>query len=151
MIILAIDPGLSGAWAMINHHGTYIACGDMIHNGKHLLTNQMVAEIVKARNGEDLEAVLELVHSMPGQGVASTFKFGTVYGCAIALVERLNCPFHFVSPREWKKSFGLDADKNKSLELARKLWPDAPLKRKKDNGRAEALLIAYWLKNEHGY
>jgi hypothetical protein len=50
----------------------------------------------------------------------------------------------------WKKALALDSDKQKSLDLARKLWPDAPLKRQKDNGRAEALLMAYWLRNQYG-
>jgi hypothetical protein len=32
--------------------------------------------------------------------------------------------------------------------MAREIWPAAPLLRKKDNGRAEALLIALWYKKK---
>jgi crossover junction endodeoxyribonuclease RuvC len=53
-----------------------------------------------------------------------------------------------VRPRAWKKDMGLTADKDESLSMARELWPDAPLARKKDNGRAEALLIAEWLRRQ---
>jgi len=95
--------------------------------------------------------VVESVHSFSGQGVASTFKFGTAFGGAIALAERLRCPWHLVTPQAWKKALKLDSDKTKSLVMARELWPDAPLKRQKDNGRAEALLMAYWLRNENGH
>ena len=131
---------------MVNHRGEYVGCGDMIHNGKHILTDEVMHEILKARMGDDIEVAIELVASMPRQGVASTFKFGMAFGATIALAERLHCPFHFVTPRIWKKALGLDSDKNRSLALARNLWEEAPISRQKDNGRAEALLIAEWLR-----
>ena len=143
---MGFDPGFSGAWGMVNHRGEYVGCGDMIHNGKHILTDEVMHEILKARMGDDIEVAIELVASMPKQGVASTFKFGMAFGATIALAERLHCPFHFVTPRIWKKALGLDSDKNRSLALARDLWPEAPISRQKDNGRAEALLIAEWLR-----
>ena len=131
---------------MINHHSEFVGCGDMIHNGKHILTEDVMQEITKARAGDDIEVAIELASSMPRQGVASTFKFGMAFGATIALAERLHCPFHFITPRIWKKALGLDSDKNRSLALARDLWQDAPISRQKDNGRAEALLIAEWLR-----
>ena len=97
---------------------------------------------------QDLEVIVEAVHSMPGQGVSSSFKFGMAYGAAISLAQRLNCPWHMVDPRRWKKSLKLDSDKDKSLLMARELWPRAPLARKKDNGRAEGLLLAEYLRRE---
>jgi hypothetical protein len=44
---------------------------------------------------------------------------------------------------------GLTADKKDSLVMARELWPDSPLERVKDNGRAEALLLAEWLRKAY--
>jgi hypothetical protein len=102
----------------------------------------------QAVDRQDLEIIIEMVHSMPGQGVSSSFKFGMAYGAAIAIAERFNCVWHMVTPQKWKKALQLDSDKNKSLELARELWPQAPLLRKKDNGRAEALLLAEYLRRE---
>lgn len=151
MFYLGIDAGFSGAWGIVDHHGNYQGCGDMHHTDKHILTNKVMDEILYVRGGYDLEAVVEAVHSMPKQGVASSFKFGVAFGGAIALAERLRCTWQLVTPQVWKKALGLDSDKQKSLDLARKLWPDAPLKRKKDNGRAEALLLAYWLRNQNGH
>ena len=124
------------------------SCGDMLHNDKHILSRAVWAEMCQAVDRQDLEIIVESVHSMPRQGVASTFKFGMAYGAAISLAERFNCPWHLVAPKKWKKLLGLDSDKDNSLELARSLWPNAPLSRKKDNGRAEALLLAEYLRRE---
>lgn len=151
MLYLGIDPGFSGAWGLIDHHGQYRGCGDMHHTDKYLLTQFVFEEIVDALHGDDHEVVVETVHSMPKQGVASSFKFGVAYGGAVALAERLNSAWHMVTPQVWKKALKLDSDKQKSLALARQLWPEAPLKRQKDNGRAEALLMAYWLRKEYGH
>jgi Holliday junction resolvasome RuvABC endonuclease subunit len=150
MKYIGIDPGFSGAWGMIDHNGAYMACGDMLHTGKYLMTHEIFGEIIDCLHGDDHEVVVEIVHSMPKQGVASSFKFGVAYGGAISIAQRLNCVAHMVTPQVWKKALKLDSDKNKSLSMARELWPTAPLKRQKDNGRAEALLMAYWLRKQSG-
>ena len=150
MKYIGIDPGFSGAWGMIDHNGVYRACGDMLHTGKYLMTHEIFGEIIDCLHGDDHEVVVEIVHSMPKQGVASSFKFGVAYGGAISIAQRLNCVAHMVTPQVWKKALKLDSDKNKSLSMARDLWPTAPLKRQKDNGRAEALLMAYWLRKQSG-
>jgi crossover junction endodeoxyribonuclease RuvC len=94
---------------------------------------------------------MEQVHSMPNQGVSSTFSFGRAVGVISAVCELTNYPFHLVTPQKWKKHFGLTADKNEALEKARQLFPKAKLKLKKDINRAEALLIAeYWRIQVHG-
>ena len=42
----------------------------------------------------------------------------------------------------WKRTMGLDSQKAGSLDKARLLFPTADIERKKDHGRAEALLLA---------
>ncbi len=145
---LGIDPGFSGAWGLIDHHGKYHSCGDMLNNGKHILSRYVHAEISQAVDRQDIQGVIESVHSMPGQGVSSSFKFGMAFGMAIAIMERINCPWQLVTPQKWKKDMGLTSDKDLSLAMARELWPTAPLARKMDNGRAEALLMAEWLRKQ---
>ena len=134
---------------MVTHSGAYVSCGDMIHDTKHINTRFTLAEMKQAVDKQDCEIVVEAVHSMPAQGVASSFKFGMAYGAALAMAERFNSPWHLVTPQKWKKEMGLSSDKNDSLELARELWPIAPLLRKLDNGRAEALLLAEWLRRNN--
>jgi Holliday junction resolvasome RuvABC endonuclease subunit len=146
---VGIDPGFSGAWGIIDHHGNYISCGDMIHDGRYIDTRMVHAEMSQAIDHQDSEFVIEFVHAMPQQGVSSTFKFGVAYGAAISILQRFKSTFHAVPPRVWKRAMELDNDKDKSLALARELWPNAPLARKKDNGRAEALLMAEWLRREN--
>jgi hypothetical protein len=53
-----------------------------------------------------------------------------------------------VTPQKWKGHFGLTKDKNEALDMARMYWPEAKLKLKKDINRAEALLIAQWLRHQ---
>jgi len=151
MLIYGIDPGKSGAWAAITHTGKYHTCGDMHHTDTYLLTEQIWAEMLLSRDGQDCEVVVEEVHSMPRDGVRQAFSFGSSYGAIIGIAQRFRSPWHLVRPQAWKRYYGLTADKNDSLELARELWPDAPLTRKKDNGRAEALLISeYWRRQLFG-
>ena len=148
MIYMGIDPGFSGAWGMIDHHGKYVSCGDMHNNGKHIIQRMVWAEISQAKDRQDMEICLEAVHSMPKQGVASSFKFGMAYGVALSLADRTLCPVTMVTPQVWKKAMKLTSDKKQSLEIARELWPNAPLTRIKDNGRAEALLMAEYLRRQ---
>ena len=147
-IYCGIDPGFSGAWGMIDEHGKYVSCGDMINAGHFILAHHVWAEMSQARDRQDIEVIVEAVHAMPKQGVSSTFKFGMAYGAAICLAQRFNVHVNGVAPRIWKRDLKLDSDKDTSLLLAREMWPNAPLARKKDNGRAEALLLAHWLRGE---
>jgi crossover junction endodeoxyribonuclease RuvC len=146
MIYMGIDPGFTGAWGMITHNGNYVSCGDMLHTDRHIETRKVFAEMSQARDLQDLSIVVEEVHAMPKQGVSSTFKFGMAYGAALAIAERFNTHWELVTPQRWKKAMGLSSDKKDSLAMARELWPNAPLTRAKDNGRAEALLLAEYLR-----
>lgn len=88
-------------------------------------------------------AVVELVHSFPKQGVASSFKFGEAYGAIKGIIAAQKIPMHLVTPTVWKKVFRLTSDKEKSRALALQYWPDSTcFSRHKDHGRAEASLLA---------
>jgi len=97
-------------------------------------------------NGEDVVYCMELVNPMPNQGSVSTGGFMRAAGAIEAVVRLKAKPVFMYSPRVWKKAMGLNADKIVSLVKARELWPcdraGAQLKRKRDNNRAEALLLA---------
>lgn len=153
MIYIGIDPGsVSGALGAISHDGMYIDSFNIDHKDKHILAlvfKSRILSLVDPKEGAEI--CMEQVHSMPNQGVSSTFAFGRAVGVISAVCELTNYPFHLVTPQRWKKHFGLTADKNEALDLARKLFPKASLKLKKDINRAEALLIAeYWRQQIHG-
>jgi len=148
MLICGIDPGFSGAWGMVDHTGQYWSCGDMHLLGINLGldTEKIWHEMNNARDGQDINVILERVASRPGQGVVSMFKFGMAFGGAQALMYRFKSRFEYVTPQVWKKALKIDSDKKHSLALARELFPLAPLARVKDGGRAEALLIAEYFR-----
>ena len=90
MLICGIDPGMTGAWGMIDIRGKYWSCGDMHNDEQGVLDTQKIwHEMSQARDGQDILVVVEKVHSMPTQGVASTFKFGMAYGGALSLAPRM--------------------------------------------------------------
>jgi len=91
--------------------------------------------------------VVERVGAMPGQGVASTFRFGRGAGVVDGVLGALGAPFQYVAPGVWKRHFGLlKKPKDASRLMALERFPNCAneLKRKRDHGRAEALLIAAW-------
>ena len=102
------------------------------------------AELADWLRGELIHmAAVEAVASRPGQGVASTFKFGQTHGVLLGVLGALNVPVSHVTPTKWKKSYGLGSDKEASRRLAIEMWPNMSgyFARKKDDGRAEAALL----------
>ena len=147
MLYLGIDAGsVNGALGAVDHDGNYVESFMIEHKDKHILAlvfKSRILSIVDPKEGAQI--CMEQVHAMPKQGISSTWNFARAVGVISAVCELTNYPFHLVSPQKWKKHFNLTADKNEALDLARKLFPKAPLKLKKDINRAEALLIAeYW-------
>jgi Holliday junction resolvasome RuvABC endonuclease subunit len=78
--------------------------------------------------------------------VSSTFKLGFAYGQIVAAVALSNIPYTIVTPSTWKRSMNLPKDKDAARRLAVQWFPKQAerLKRKKDEHRAEALLIALY-------
>lgn len=142
-IYIGIDPGQTGAMAIIDPTaGGYHRVWDFDDlDGLSWLKTAVIGEI-------SFKAVLEKVHSMPKQGVSSSFKFGMNFGIWRGRLEALGIPYDLVTPQKWQKeifdSMTKTDRKTMSLDRARRLFPEMSdmLKRKKDHNRAEALLIA---------
>jgi crossover junction endodeoxyribonuclease RuvC len=100
---------------------------------------------------------IEEVHSMPNQGVSSTFSFGRSYGIMIGVCAVLGIPYVLVRPQRWKAVYeplqGLQGDiaKDAARQLATELYPNLKIlfEKRKDDGRAEAILIANY-QSTHG-
>ncbi len=153
------DPGLKGAIAMIE--GDKVECWDMptykvqgtwkTHNyidGKRLA---LIFQSLSA--GHDVSICLEQVSAMPGSdgrggrqaiGVTSAFNFGMGYGTIVGVLNALHLTFHEARPAVWKRAMQVNPDKEFSIKMATALYPDAErfLKRKRDDGRAESILLA---------
>lgn len=152
MIYIGIDPGaVSGAYAAIDHNGEFIGCGDIPSIDGRVNASQLRYALKSCVSSFDTAMIaVESVHSMPKQGIASTAKFMRAVGAIEATAELTHYPFVLVTPQAWKKHHGLiGTEKVASLELARSMFPEAPLTRQKDHGRADALLMAVWLKDKY--
>ena len=149
-MIVGVDPGKTGALALLSDAGNLIAVEDMPVVGA-IISPVLLAEIV--HNWIDPfadppygTAVVEDVHAMPKQGVASMFSFGRSLGVAEGVLAGEGLAIQYVSPAKWKRALGLTNDKGASRRRAIELFPHlgSQFKRVKDDGRAEAALIAWW-------
>ena len=145
--VIGCDPGLTGAIALLRD-GEFAEVFDIPTMGRGKGSKQQVncAELACIiRSCPPCPAYVESVGSMPGQGVASSFNFGHTVGAITATFVALGFPLHFVTPQVWKRHFTLiGTDKDMARTKAIQLHPGAPLARKRDIGRADALLMASW-------
>lgn len=146
-ICIGIDPGLSGAWSVFQ--GDNLAVVEdfpvMGVGVRARLNTGALADSIRSL-GVVSCAVIEVVGAMPGQGVSSTFKFGYAAGQVVGVIEALDIPVVWVAPAVWKRSYGLDRDKERARARAIETFPHLRdrFARKKDHGRAEAALIGLW-------
>ena len=146
--ILGIDPGLSGALAIIS--------GDELHvldmpvaevRGKRVIDAARLAHLVKLGFPYmPNHVVLEHVQGVQGSGATSAFSFGRGFGLVEGVISALGFPLTLVRPQSWTKAIGVSRDKGEHRLVASRLWPrHADLfARVKDDGRADAALLAHW-------
>lgn len=147
-VIIGIDPGFSGAVAIYESTDKRIIhIFDMplqeTEYGKTVSPSELRFNLnIYCDERAKKLGVFEKVHSMPKQGVASTFTFGFNAGIAYAMLKNF-CPnVIFAAPGSWKSAMGLSHVKQESIDLARKLFPGSEyFKTKKCDGRAEAILL----------
>ena len=130
MKILGIDPGLSGAIAVLENKKV-LSMFDMPvmsegkKNKKQLNSAQLVNIIKNNTNdNEEKAVVVEQVNAMPGQGVTSMFNFGQTFGAIKGVCAALGLPIFFVRPSKWKKYFELlNASKDSSRTKVIEMYP----------------------------
>lgn len=151
--IIGIDPGAGGAVAILERSGELVQVFDMpsvevISGGKakRRVSPEMLAAELRLYNVHGVCAYIEQVGAMPGQGVSSMFAFGEAFGLAKGVLAGLGIPVQAVPPGKWKRALNLNAGKDGARARAAALWPTkaGEFKRVKDDGRAEAALIAHW-------
>ena len=151
MKILGIDPGLSGAIAILEKKKV-LNLFDMPvmaegkKNKKQLNSAQLVNIIRENSIGdEEIVVVVEQVNAMPGPGVTSMFNFGQTFGAIKGVCAALNLPIFFVRPSKWKKYFELiNSSKDSSRTKVIEMYPSlsSQLAKKKDVNKSDAILIA---------
>lgn len=158
MTYLGIDPGLSGGFAFLTFKadGTrqidlfktpIIALKTARGSKREYDLPQMLDTLRMCLHftTRNVEAVIEDVHAMPGQGVTSMFRFGVGFGIWIGVLAAMSIPYRLVQPQTWKKHHGLlGQDKNASRLRAGQRFPELGSLPKSMEGPAEALLMASW-------
>ena len=156
MIIIGIDPGVSGAISILEDKKV-IKVFDMPtmidgKKNKRQVNGSQVANIIKENlyNNKETIVVVEHVNAMPGQGVTSMFNFGQSFGVIKGICAAMQIPIFFVRPAKWKKHFDLinsqkDSSRTKVIQMFPKI--SSILSRKKDANKADAILIACFHEN----
>lgn len=160
---IGIDPGHKGALVVVSR-GEVVYCDNIPimaapqgKKGRWINDRRFYSLMCTIRQAYDETVYLEMVRAMPSQGprarkmgAQSSFNFGQGFGslytvCAITGAEPV-----LVEAAAWKRRAGLiGLPKRAALDLARDLYPDAPLAHGRGfgteeaaTGRADALLIA---------
>ena len=150
MKIIGIDPGLSGAIAILENNKVLSLFDVPVMSegkkNKRQLNSAQLVSLLKENisSDEEVAVVVEQVNAMPGQGVTSMFNFGQTFGAIKGVCAALALPIFFVRPSKWKKHFELinsskDSSRTKAIEMYPKLSNQLT---KKDVNKSDAILIA---------
>lgn len=139
-----IDPGAHGGIAIVEEDDVRVMP----------FSKEALLDLKEYRNlAYTVMCCLEKVGPMPKQGVVSMFNFGMNYGYIKGVLEAYNIPYQEIPPKRWKKEFGLDGTKAKSIEVCQNLCPEVNLlaterSRVPHDGMAEALLMAIYARRK---
>lgn len=165
VIHIGIDPGVSGAVCELDSETRDIHFYDtptvQVKSGKTMKNMLNIPACVlllqSLSTGREVRVTIEKVNAMPGRptkegepirsmGATSAFSFGKGYGIWLGVLAALFIPYEEVHPITWKKAIMADMGKEKdaSRVKAMQCYPNTAkdLSRKKDHGRADALLLA---------
>jgi crossover junction endodeoxyribonuclease RuvC len=146
---IGIDPGLRGAVAVLAPDGTLEALYDTptltlrtSRGSRQEYDVPGLVALLAPYRGTQTHVVIEEAQAMPGQGTRSMFTCGLGFGVWLGILGALGLAHTRIRPHVWKRALGLSGDKEQVRLRAMQLYPGADLRRKKDHGRAEALLLA---------
>ena len=138
-ILLGIDPGRKGALATLDTETLRVTCHDMPDTTNEL--HDLIAGLPLIKL-----CALEKPFYPAAIGVTNAAKIAEAYGTLRGALQWRDIPFREVRPAEWKKALNLSSHKAASREKAGQFFPDdaAQFARVKDDGRAEAALLAWY-------
>ncbi|KAG5117921.1 hypothetical protein JHK84_044034 [Glycine max] len=164
--VLGIDPDVSGAVALLKTHGS--VCSAQVFDSPHVKI--LVGKNKTTRRRLDAKSVVELVCGFrapigttayieqslpyPQDGKQGWWSGGFGYGLWIGILVASGFSVIPVPSFTWKAKFELNGTtKDDSRRLASTLFPSmtSMLSRKKDHGRAEALLIAAYGQDQNKF
>ena len=143
---IGIDPGKKGGFAVIIDGKVWKA--EVWDDAEFVDTMRQVSQMRTVAR-----AAVEKVGAMPHQGTVSMFNFGKSCGFIEGVLGAFDIPYQLISPQKWKAEFGLNSDKQKSIEVCHKLFPDVDLLatsrcKKPSDGKAEAILLCEYARRK---
>lgn len=166
MAVISCDPGQTGGICIFENNklveNVYIPqLPDKSVDIITLLDWFYTWRAVYEHNMEAVSTCMEKVHSMPKQGVSSTFKFGKTTGQLEVLLRTVSRANHTeIRAQDWKKSFGLKGkNKHEAVDLALSMEPklfsfnkkqEGYINKQRQSGIADAYLMGlYFLSKSH--
>ena len=146
ILVLGIDPGQSGGLAFLSVRDNSFSVAYPMPE-----TMRDTADVIADYRDKIVIAILEHVHSMPKQGVSSTFKFGKSAGFLEGLLVGMKIPYDLVSPQKWTKRLSLvggePGTEKKNLHKARaqQWFPGLKI----THATADAILLAEYGRREN--
>lgn len=143
MVYIGIDPGQKGGYAIID--------GDSVRT--YSWDDKAFIEFAKNLDNSNCVCCLEKVGAMPKQGVSSMFNFGKSAGFIEGVLQTCGIPYQLVPPQKWKKEFSISSDKNQSIAVCKRLFPNISLRRTDrcttdSDGMGEALLMSEYARRK---
>lgn len=141
-MFVGIDPGATGGIALLSADHKLMAWAMPE-------TERDISDVFEAVRTEVLFAMIEIVHSMPEQGVSSSFSFGQNYGFLRGMLIAHKIPFGDVTPQKWQRALNIPSGKGKTKTQhkndtkarAQEIFPE----RKMTHAIADASLIAEYV------
>lgn len=151
---IGVDPGLDGAIAVLDKDGGLVQVYDM-PTVEVVVGGKAKRKVAPAAIADELKlyttdgrcvAICESVSARPGQGVTSMFGFGRSLGVVEGVLAGMGIPYETVPPATWVRRMRVAPGKGGSRKRAMEVWPGfaGEFKRVKDDGRADAALIALY-------
>ncbi|RUT50951.1 hypothetical protein [Campylobacter fetus] len=141
MIVVGIDPGKNGAMCRLGKENE-----PFFIDFKDIGIDAYIAALYSLK---PTIVIVEKVHSMPNQGVVSTFSFGQRLGELEGMLRTLHLPYELILPQVWQKEIGIPpkSDKKEIAEFISSIYPNASLYGSKGgllDGRSDALCLAHY-------
>lgn len=147
MIILAIDPGVSGALAFYDSNTSgRVAVFDMPILDGNVNPHALLHHVQTFKPDG---AIIEQAAPHPKEGVKSVWRFAAAFTVACTVVRLQHITLRLVTPSQWKKTMGLPGGREGKEASRLRAIDSFPLcaqhfNLKKHHGRAEAALLALY-------
>jgi crossover junction endodeoxyribonuclease RuvC len=147
-LIVGIDPGVTGALALLSDKGELLEVRDMPTladgtKGRSTVNSPLLAELLAKWHAR--EVFCEFVSARPTDGSVQAFAFGRTFAIIHGVCGALSLPISLITPGSWKRFHSIPAGDQKDLARSKAIarWPAMAERfaRKLDHNRAESALI----------